>query len=474
MMSYCVMNTQKRRACDVSGLQAEANRELEPDEYKNQIDPARTPDNIYLIRSDDWHASIAEVLQGAGVEANKNSVVLLTSVYTASPDWFQSHTPDEIRSYFETCLEFEKANRGEVINAVIHMDETTPHMQVATVPVVDVPTKTCEQVGVYTTGKSKGKPKYRRTVATDEAGNVITHKGLNAGYVIGNKVKMSKTQTAFWETCGKPYGMERGECRVEETAEARERLSEVEYQIKAREDAVSRRESQARAADKAIQDLLDSIETRIVALDEREVGLDDKETDLDLREHNIDIEVKNRLEERVRGREVRLKSREKTLAAEESRLKAERADFDRERETFTRERKTWQETADRRLEGAKKGYEDAKAGYERARTSYELAADKAEGVARGFSLDTIDKYSKALRVELQRRCESIRYNSGRTLWDVAGRVILQVLQDSVQTTTERTAPAVLQTQRARTTRADRELPEMPTRYTSSSDYGLEY
>ena len=40
--------------------------------------------------------------------------------------------------YFASCLQWEMDNKGQVINAVIHMDEDTPHMQVATVPIVAV------------------------------------------------------------------------------------------------------------------------------------------------------------------------------------------------------------------------------------------------------------------------------------------------------------------------------------------------
>ena len=144
-------------------------------------------------------------------------MVLITSVYSASPEWFEGKSRDEILEYFSKCLEFEQ-RKGEVINATVHFDETTPHMQVATVPVLDVPTVVCHPIAQKDAEGNvilddegnevperdkKGRLKYKRTTLM-ENGQIVTHKGLSAKTVFGNKVKMSKTQTEFYEMCGKP------------------------------------------------------------------------------------------------------------------------------------------------------------------------------------------------------------------------------------------------------------------------------
>lgn len=282
MADKCVMNQAKRHRADVRGLQAEANREHDDKErYKGDINLAKSVDNTYLVKSDDWNASIDETLERYGIKEASNSVVLVTSVYTASPEWFKTHTEDEARAYFEACLEYDRRTKGEVINAVIHWDETTPHMHVATVPVVEVQDEACTPIVVkdkdgndmtddkgepiyerYDKGKSKGKVKYQRTKVVDDAGNPVTHMGLNAKQVFGNRVAMSRRQTEFYEECGKPFGMTRGEIRVEDTKDAKQRLSEAKYRAQAikvearaqAEDIIADAQKDAQTRSKAILD----------------------------------------------------------------------------------------------------------------------------------------------------------------------------------------------------------------------------
>lgn len=250
--NYCVMTMGKRHRSDIRGLQKEANREFENDEkYKNNVDLSRTKDNIYLIKSDDWNESIDEVLEENGITERRDSVVLVTSVYAVSSDWLKSHKEEDAMQYFANCLQWEMDNKGQVINAVIHMDEDTPHMQVATVPIVAV--RDMESVPVMTKNEKgeevqaldkKGRKKYKNKPKTDENGNAKYHMGLSAKSVFGNKVKMSKMQTDFWEKCGKDLGMERGEIRIEDDEEAKKRLTEAEYKAeKIVEDAESKREA---------------------------------------------------------------------------------------------------------------------------------------------------------------------------------------------------------------------------------------
>lgn len=245
---FCVMNSQKQHRADVRGLQMECNREYANQErYKGDIDPQRSSQNRYLVKSDDWNASVSDVLEAEGVKENRASVVLVTTVYSASPEWFEQHTKAEAEAYFETCLDYERKTKGTPINAVVHWDEKTPHMHVATVPVVAVQDTRAVPVVVkdkdgneltdedgnpvyerYAKGKSKGQVKYRREKVFDDDGNPVMHVGLSAKTVFGNRVAMSKRQTEFYEVCGKPFGMSRGEIRVETPEVARQHMTEAQ------------------------------------------------------------------------------------------------------------------------------------------------------------------------------------------------------------------------------------------------------
>lgn len=232
--NYCVMTMAKRHRSDVRGLQKEANRQYEDkSKYKNKVDLSRTDENYYFVKSDDWNESIDDVLEANGIKERRDSVVLITSVYALSPEWLQKHKEEEAMEYFKKCFKFEQKHKGEVINAVIHKDETSLHMQVATVPILQVQdtvnTPVLDADGNVAKDK-KGRTKYKKALKVDDNNRPVYHTGLSAKTVFGNKVKMSKMQTQFWEECGKELGLERGEIRIEDDEEAKKRLTEAQYQ----------------------------------------------------------------------------------------------------------------------------------------------------------------------------------------------------------------------------------------------------
>ena len=255
---YCIMNVAKRQRVDVRGLQKEANRELPEGKYKSNVDLSKSGQNVKLVYSADWNKSINDVLQKHGVKTRSNSTVLLTSVYSASPEWFAEHTREEAIEYFKSCLEYERSRGGEVISAIIHFDETTPHMQIATVPITTVAVTKSEPVQKrneagepmfdatgnpiperYESGKMAGKIKYAQIPVFD-GDTPVTRSALNAKEIIGNRVKMSREQTRFHEMCGKSRGMERGKITLLTDEDAAEHIDEVRGRAKAEADAITK------------------------------------------------------------------------------------------------------------------------------------------------------------------------------------------------------------------------------------------
>lgn len=230
---------------------------------------------------------------------------------------------------------------------------------------------------------------------------------------------------------------------------------------------------------------------REAELARREAELQAREQRLALSETGYTIKEKH-LQEQYKALDEDMEE----LEAEKERLKAEKERFQQEREKSLQEQKKRQEEANKTAEDAKKALreaalektavnqeklrvaadrkelEQAKKGYEQAKKSYELAADKAAGIVRGFSLDTVERYGEALQAELERNCSQIRYSNGQTLWSVVQRPITQAVQTSIKRTAERTAPAVLQAQRERASRAERGLPSYtgPSQQTAGSSY----
>lgn len=168
---FCIMRTEKRKKSDLSGIQKENTRTAT--EYNNKVSPGMDIFNVTLKESNDWLQDINREIQAAGAKARSNSVMALDTIYTASPEFFQERTNAENDKFFQDCLKFHNEHFGHIISAVVHYDETTPHLHIISVP--------------------------------------LTKDGrLSARDVIGNKAKMSKTQDQFFEQVGRGYGLERG------------------------------------------------------------------------------------------------------------------------------------------------------------------------------------------------------------------------------------------------------------------------
>lgn len=168
---FCIMRTEKRKKSDLGGIQKENTRTAT--EYNNRVAPGMDIFNVTLKESNNWLQDINREIQAAGAKARSNSVMALDTIYTASPEFFQERTNAENDRFFRDCLKFHESHFGHIISAVVHYDETTPHLHVISVP--------------------------------------LTKDGrLSARDVIGNKSKMSKTQDSFFEQVGRGYGLGRG------------------------------------------------------------------------------------------------------------------------------------------------------------------------------------------------------------------------------------------------------------------------
>ena len=194
---FCIMRTEKRKKSDLSGIQKENTRTAT--EYNNRVAPGMDIFNVVLKESNNWLQDINREIQAAGARARSNSVLALDTIYTASPCFFQEKTNAENDKFFQDCLKFHNEHFGHIISAVVHYDETTPHLHVISVPLT----------------------KDNRLSARD---------------VIGNKSKMSKTQDAFFEQVGRGYGLERGihmdgQEKKEHISAQEHKLREIKQQI---------------------------------------------------------------------------------------------------------------------------------------------------------------------------------------------------------------------------------------------------
>lgn len=124
---------------DSRGVLKEAYRELR--KYKNNVDTSLSMNNYSMegIKSSKEalkrvDARCAEVMNGRKMQRQTNVVV--SCAYTL-PEYFYDKPADEQRKCFDAVYRFiqDRYGKENVIDGVVHNDETTPHMTVYTVPV---------------------------------------------------------------------------------------------------------------------------------------------------------------------------------------------------------------------------------------------------------------------------------------------------------------------------------------------------
>ncbi len=124
---------------DSRGVLKEAYRELR--KYKNNVDTSLSMNNYSMegIKSSKEalkrvDARCAEAMNGRKMQKQTN--VIVSCAYTL-PEYFYDKPVDEQRKCFDAVYRFiqDRYGKENVIDGVVHNDETTPHMTVYTVPV---------------------------------------------------------------------------------------------------------------------------------------------------------------------------------------------------------------------------------------------------------------------------------------------------------------------------------------------------
>ena len=175
---YGILRFAKYKGPEIGQIEAHNERTKESYASNPDIDTNRSKLNYDLLTSPPKYRAEAErQIREAGCRTRKDSVRLVETLITASPEFFQGKSQKEIRGYFERALEFMKTKQDPhtFISAVVHVDEKTPHMHLCFVP--------------------------------------ITADGrLSAKKIVGNKKKLTQWQDEYWKHMVKKYpDFERGE-----------------------------------------------------------------------------------------------------------------------------------------------------------------------------------------------------------------------------------------------------------------------
>ena len=142
-MSYFACHVEKFKSNDVRGLQIHNQRESS-NSKNNDIDSYRTILNYDLHNKDkiNYNQRIKEIIAKGykGTKAiRKDATVMTSTIVTSDKLFFDKLSLKEQRRFFEEVYNFLKECYGEknIVSAVVHMDETTPHMHLTAVPLTD-------------------------------------------------------------------------------------------------------------------------------------------------------------------------------------------------------------------------------------------------------------------------------------------------------------------------------------------------
>lgn len=179
---YAILRFAKYKGPTISRIEAHDERTKEAYASNPDIDLSRSKDNFHLVKSKGKYRAEAERrIAEAGCKARKDSVKVVETLITASPEFFVGKNPEEVKAFFAYALTFiqKKQSPETIISAVVHMDEKTPHMHLCFVP-------------------------------------LTADKRLSAKEVIGNRKKLVQWQDDFWKHMVKKYpDLERGESASE-------------------------------------------------------------------------------------------------------------------------------------------------------------------------------------------------------------------------------------------------------------------
>ena len=179
---YAILRFAKYKGPEIGHIESHNERTKEKYASNPDVDTARSHLNFHLVTPQcKYRAEAEKQIAEAGCRTRSDSVRVVETLVTASPEFFKGKKKGEIKAYFQEALDFirEHQDPKTIISAVVHMDEKTPHMHLCFVP-------------------------------------LTADKRLSAKEIVGNKKKLTQWQDRFWEHMVKKYpDLERGESASE-------------------------------------------------------------------------------------------------------------------------------------------------------------------------------------------------------------------------------------------------------------------
>ena len=179
---YAILRFAKYKGPEIGHIESHNERTKEKYASNPDVDTTRSHMNFHLVTPErKYRAEAEKQIAEAGCRTRSDSVRVVEALVTASPEFFKGKKKSEVKAYFTEALDFiqKYQSKDTIISAVVHMDETTPHMHLCFVPLTE-------------------------------------DKRLSAKEIVGNRKKLTWWQDEFWKHMVKKYpDLERGESASE-------------------------------------------------------------------------------------------------------------------------------------------------------------------------------------------------------------------------------------------------------------------
>ena len=277
---------EKYKRADIVGIERENERDENYKSTRNpQIDKSKTRLNYHTVpHKKKYLPFINERIKQLSLRRKiKDDAVLITSFILGSDkEFFDQITAEQQTRFFADCTEFfaERYGKENVVSAVVHLDESTPHLHFNLMPVTD---------------------------------------GRLCAKVLFNRTALRDLQTDFYEVVGKKYGLKRGK-----EGSTAKHLDTVAFKTKKMTEAAEvkiREAEETQVAAKPVKELLESYEW--AKSEKIPFSGKKKETEIiALRMKNSELEKKNNVLAKDNGDLYdELKRKEKTATVNEGAVK---------------------------------------------------------------------------------------------------------------------------------------------------------
>ncbi len=133
---------EKYHKTDIAPVEQENERDENYQADNPQIDSTRTRKNYNIVkRQRSYTQFINDKIAALDLptKVRKDAVLMCSFVVGSDRQFFSNLSEEELQQFFVDCTRFFAERYGEdnIVSAIVHMDETTPHLHLNLIPVVD-------------------------------------------------------------------------------------------------------------------------------------------------------------------------------------------------------------------------------------------------------------------------------------------------------------------------------------------------